>query len=128
MSEGGDEHQEECESEAVAVPQLAFVASASWEDVARNAVAGELVEARYDVSDALADVERRLRSGEELDEKLVRDARREMNQARRVLERHVATVVDETEPWAGPLPSIPIGRYREVAGVDVDDQEREREA
>ena len=96
------------------VPQLAFVESATWEHVGRDAVTGELVEARYDVDDVFRDLEETLRDGEQLDERQVRDARMALNQARRVLEEHVATVTDETTAWGEPVPNMPYGFYRRV--------------
>jgi len=96
------------------VPQLAFVESTTWEQVGRDAVAGELTEARYDVDGAFRELEETLRDGEQLDERQVRDARMALNQARRVLEEHVATVTDGTTAWGEPVPDMPYGVYRRV--------------
>lgn len=96
------------------VPQLGFVASASWEQVGRDAVAGELAEARFAVDEELRALEKALRDGDDVDAQAVRDARMALNQARRVVERHVATIVDDTEPWGTHLPSLPAGRAHEV--------------
>lgn len=96
------------------VPQLAFVESTTWEHVGRDAVAGELVEARYDVDGAFRELEKTLRDGERLDERQVRDARMALNQARRVLEEHVATVTEGTTAWGEPAPDMPYGVYRRV--------------
>jgi len=102
---------------------LGFVATASWERVGREVVAGELSESRAEVEDAFRDIERTLRSGEAVDADQVRDARMELNRAYRVLERYVATTSDDVEPWELP-PDIPTGRlwdltdHPKAEGVD----------
>lgn len=96
------------------VPQLAFVENATWEHVGRTAVAGELGEARHDVDGSFRDLASTLRGGEELTEQQVRDARVALNQARRVLEEHVATVADGAGAWGDPVPSMPYGVYKDV--------------
>jgi len=96
------------------VPQFAFVESATWEQVGRDAVAGELVEARYEVDEAFRELEETLRDSGQVDERQVRDARMALNQARRVLEEHVATTTDGASAWGEPVPDMPYGVYRRV--------------
>lgn len=96
------------------VPDFAFVESATWEQVGRDAVAGELVEARYEVDGVFRELEEALRDGGQVDERQVRDARMALNQARRVLEEHVAVATDGTSAWGEPVPDMPYGVYREV--------------
>jgi len=117
------------------VPQLGFVSSASWEQVGRDAVAGELVEARYAVEEEFRELEATLRDGGELDAGSIRDARMALNQARRVLERHIATIAEEAEPWGNHVPSMPASRAHEVycgvgsgwpnTGAATDDDQEE---
>jgi len=107
-SDGDQEHE--------AGPQLGLAESASWEDVGRHAVRGELFDAREDVADAFRQLEETLWTGEPIDEDEVREARVALNRARRVIEQYVATVADGTEPWEQPLPDVPYGRLWEVTG------------
>jgi len=104
------------------VAHLSLATSASWEHVARDAVRGELYEGRSEVMRTFGELEDALRRGEPLDASDVKDARQALNQARRTLEHHVATVADGTGAWDSPIPSMPAGRYREVVGVTEDDR------
>lgn len=100
--------------DAEGVLHLALAESATWEDVGRTAVGGELFEARHDVDAAFHDLEETLRAGEAIDERQVRDARMALNEARRILEEHVATVADGTTAWGQPIPNMPYSVYRQV--------------
>jgi hypothetical protein len=105
------------------VPDLGRTRNATWEDVARHAVVGELGESRRDVEDAFFDLEEALRDGEDLDADDVTDARMALNRARRALEEHVATVTDGTGAWGDPVPTIPYQDTRVVARSDADGSE-----
>lgn len=101
-----------------------------WERAGRQLLAGELGEARCQVSDAVRDLEETLRAGDDVDAGQVREARRALNRAHRALEQYVATTTDDVEPWERP-PDIPMCRLWELTnhpkaeGVDprayVDD-------
>lgn len=85
-----------------------------WDRVGRKAAAMELEGARYDADDALHSltVETMFR-GEDPTPEQVREARRELNHVRRVLEQYIAPAAG-CEEWGEPVPDMPYSVYRDV--------------
>lgn len=92
-----------------------------WDRAGRKAVAMELEAACNDAVGAVEEVgANTMLQGEDPSPEQVRAARRQLNDLRRILEEFVAPAAGCDE-WGDPLPEIPHGRYREVAGCADDD-------
>jgi len=85
----------------------------TWEAIAREAVAEDLRGRSNDVEAALFDLAETFQFGEEPTPDQVLNARRALDQARRVLEDRVVPVVDGVEPWDRPIMCMPYGAVRE---------------
>lgn len=85
-----------------------------WETVGRRAVSTQLNEARFDVEGTLRGLAGDLRDGKDIDPSDVREARKALNRAQRILEEQVAPVAG-AEVWGEPTPDIPMGRLWEMS-------------
>lgn len=85
-----------------------------WREVGRKAAAMEIEEGRCDVEAALHDitVDTMFRGGDPTPEQ-IREARKALNFARRVVEEYAAPAAG-CDSWGGPMPDIPYGRASEV--------------
>jgi len=86
----------------------------TWERVGRDVLAGELDERRFDLEASFRDLGRDVEAGSTVTGKDVREARRALAEAQRILEDCVVPVVDDSEgedvePWQGTLGYAPRG-------------------
>ena len=87
-----------------------------WDRVGRKAAAMELEGARRDAVVALDDISTEtMFRGEDPDPEQIREARRRLNDLRRILEEFVAPAAG-CEEWASRCPHMPYGHYREIDG------------
>lgn len=95
-----------------------------WEQAGRRAAAMTLQTARHDAEDALEDLATdTMCRGDDPTPEQVRQARRSLNELRRVLEEYVAPAAG-CEPWGQPVPDVPYYRLREIVGCsDSGDRE-----
>lgn len=95
-----------------------------WEGVGRDLAATEVDRRRAAVENELYDIADRLRTGEELRPEDIDQARRALNDLRRLVEDQLAPVAG-VEPWAQHPPSMPFGVVREHYSIDTatDDED-----
>jgi hypothetical protein len=96
-----------------------------WDRVGRRSAADALGNARYDVDEAMEMLTvETMFQGEDPSPEDIRAARLALNTARRVLEEFVAPAAG-CEEWGDPIPEMPYGRYREIAGCDGEGAQNE---
>jgi hypothetical protein len=92
-----------------------------WDRVGRKAAAMEVEGARCDVDEVMEElVVETMFQGDDPTPEQIRAARRALNGARRALEEYVAPAAGCDE-WGDPIPEMPYGRYREIAGCSDAD-------